>query len=347
MKEYLDLMRKVMDEGVDRSDRTGTGTRSLFGAQIRFDLQQGFPAVTTKKLAWNALKSELLWFIEGSGDNNRLKEILYGDRNSPKNTIWSDNAEASYWKPKAKYEGDLGRIYGVQWRSWQMPARPGLKGVWDAVIGKKHYKDQLMELIDGIKKDPYGRRHIITGWNPGEIHNMALPPCHVMSQFYVQPLNEEEIRMSYLRARGNIKTLEARLVFDTDSNGVSRQGRTKTLADLAEVGLPTHKLSCQLYQRSADLFLGVPFNIASYALFTHMIAQVCGMVVGEFVHTFGDLHIYNDHFDQVKLQLSRKPDIPPQLKINTDVHNIESFVMDDFELTNYFPQEAIKAKMAV
>jgi thymidylate synthase len=347
MKEYLDLMQKVMDEGVDRSDRTGTGTRSLFGAQVRFDLQEGFPAVTTKRLAWKAMVSELIWFIEGSGDNNRLKEILHGDYHSPKGTIWSENAEASYWKPKAKFDGDLGRIYGVQWRTWQLPARSGWLGVWDAITGKKHYKDQLTELIDGIKKDPCGRRHIITGWNPGEINQMALPPCHVMSQFYVTPYSDDEIQTVYLTARGQLKTLEDRLAFDTDANGESRQSRRKTMADLQELNLPTGKLSCQLYQRSADLFLGVPFNIASYALFTHMIAQVCNLDVGEFVHTFGDLHIYHNHFDAVAIQLARTPDTMPQLKINTDVHCIESFVMDDFELVDYNPQPAIKAPMAV
>lgn len=347
MKEYLDLMQRVMDEGVDRSDRTGTGTRGIFGAQVRFNLREGFPAVTTKRLAWKAVVSELLWFIEGSGDNNRLKEILHGDRESEKTTIWSENAEASYWKPKARFDGDLGRIYGVQWRSWQMPGRSGLKGIWDAIIGRKFYKDQLAELINGIKKDPYGRRHIITGWNPGELDQMALPPCHVMSQFYVQPLNDEEIRIAYFTARGKLKTLDERKAFDMDANGVSRESRHKTLADLEAIGVPTHKLSCQLYQRSADLFLGVPFNIASYALFTHMIAQVCGLDVGEFVHTFGDLHIYHNHFDQVKEQLARTPDVMPKLKMNTDVHNIESFVMDDFTLEGYKPQAAIKAPMAV
>lgn len=347
MKQYLDLMQKVMDHGVDRADRTGTGTRGLFGEQIRFNLQDGFPAVTTKRLAWKAMVSELLWFIEGSGDNNRLKEILHGDRNSEKGTIWTENAEASYWKPKAKFDGDLGRIYGVQWRTWQLPARKGWLGVWDFLTGKKHYKDQLAELIQGIKKDPYGRRHIITGWNPGELDQMALPPCHVMSQFYVTPLSDDEVQKIYLTARGKLKTLEERMKFDTDRNGLSRQGRRKTVADLNELGLPTGKLSCQLYQRSADLFLGVPFNIASYALFTHMIAQVCNLEVGEFVHTFGDLHIYKNHFDQVKEQLKRTPDTLPTLKINTDVHNIESFVMDDFELVDYHPQAAIKAPMAV
>lgn len=347
MKQYLDLMQKVMDHGVDRNDRTGTGTRGLFGEQIRFNLQDGFPAVTTKRLAWKAMVSELLWFIEGSGDNNRLKEILHGEYHSAKPTIWSENANAEYWKPKAAFPGDLGRIYGVQWRSWQLPARTGWLGLWDALTGKKHYKDQLAELIEGIKKDPYGRRHIITGWNPGELDQMALPPCHVMSQFYVTPLNDDEVQIAYMTARGKLKNLEERMRFDTDRNGLSRQGRRKTVADLNELGIPIAKLSCQLYQRSADLFLGVPFNIASYALFTHMIAQVCNLEVGEFVHTFGDLHIYKNHFDQVKEQLTRVPDTLPTLKINTDVHNIESFVMDDFALEDYNPQASIKAPMAV
>jgi thymidylate synthase len=347
MKQYLELMNKVMREGVDRNDRTGTGTRGLFGAQVRFDLKDGFPAVTTKRLAWKAMVSELIWFIEGSGDNNRLKEILHGDRDSDKGTIWTENAEAPYWKPNAKFDGDLGRIYGVQWRSWQLPARSGWRGVLDAITGKKFYKDQLAELIEGIKMDPFGRRHIITGWNPGELDQMALPPCHVMSQFYVTPFNEAEIQTVYLTARGKLDSLEERVKFDTDLNGLSRQGRKKNLMDLRELGLPTGKLSCQLYQRSADLFLGVPFNIASYALFTHMIAQVCNLEVGEFVHTFGDVHIYNNHFTQVREQLARTPDVLPTLKINTDILNIEDFTMSDFELVDYNPQAAIKAPMAV
>ena len=205
MKTYLDSLKYVLDNGQVRDDRTGTGTIGVFGMQQRYDLSKGFPAVTTKRLAFKACLSELLWFIEGSGDERRLREILHGSRDSEKTTIWTANAEADYWKPKAKFEGDLGRVYGVQWRDFG--------GV-----------DQLTSLIEGIRKDPYGRRHILTAWNPAELDQMALPPCHCFAQFYV-------------------------------ANG---------------------KLSCQMYQRSCDMFLGVPFNIASYSLLTHMIAQEIG-----------------------------------------------------------------------
>jgi thymidylate synthase len=257
---------------------------------MRFDLAEGFPAVTTKKLAWRAVVSELLWFIEGSGDENRLKEILHGERYSEKKTIWSDNATAPYWTKKKlqRHAGDLGRIYGVQWRRWRKPVIRINK-----VVLQNH--DQLLELIDGIKSDPYGRRHIITAWNPGELDLMALPPCHMMSQFYV-------------------------------SNG---------------------RLSCQMYQRSADMFLGVPFNIASYALFTHMIAQACNLEVGDLIITVGDAHIYNNHFEQVKEQLSRKPLPLPTLQLNPSIETVTNFDMDDIELVNYEYHDAIKAPMAV
>jgi len=204
MKQYHEALKQILENGKNKTDRTGVGTRSVFGYQMRFNLQEGFPAVTTKKLAWRAVVSELLWFLEGSGDERRLAEILHGTRDSSKNTIWTANAEADYWKPKAKFEGDLGRVYGVQWRHWQ---RPFLNSDID----------QLENLIEGIKKDPGSRRHIMTAWNPGELDQMALPPCHILSQFNV-----------------------------TDGY-----------------------LSCQLYQRSCDMFLGVPFNIASYSLLTY------------------------------------------------------------------------------
>lgn len=281
MKEYNDALRFILENGVESEDRTGEGTLSYFGHQMRFDLSKGFPAVTTKKLAWKAMVSELLWFIEGSGDEKRLREILHGDRNSPKPTIWTANAEADYWKPKAKFEGDLGRVYGVQWRSWQ------------GADGQIH--DQLKQLIYDLINNPYSRRHILNAWNVAEINQMALPPCHTFSQFYV------------------------------------RNGR----------------LSCQMYQRSADFFLGVPFNIASYSLFTHMLAQVCGLQVGEFIHTFGDAHIYLNHIDAVHEQLKREPYELPTLKINPEVKDIEKFTMNDFELLNYKHHEAIKAPMAV
>ena len=289
-KVYLDALQDILDNGEDRPDRTGTGTRSIFGLQMRFDLTNGFPAVTTKKLAWRAVVSELLWFIEGSGDENRLKEILHGERYSDKKTIWSDNAQADYWVKKRlqRHPGDLGRVYGVQWRRWRKPLIRINK-----VVLQNH--DQLLELIAGIKDDPYSRRHIITAWNPGELDLMALPPCHMMAQFYV-------------------------------ANG---------------------KLSCQMYQRSADMFLGVPFNIASYALFTHMIAQVCNLEVGDLVIVIGDAHIYNNHFDQVKEQIKRKPLPLPILKLNPDISVITEFEMEDIALEGYESHEAIKAPMAV
>jgi thymidylate synthase len=287
---YLNTLKDILATGEQRPDRTGVGTISKFGVQMRFDLQQGFPAVTTKKLAWKACVSELLWFIEGSGDENRLKEILHGERYTDKKTIWSDNATAPYWTSKRlqRHAGDLGRVYGVQWRKWRAP----LVRINKVVLQNC---DQLLNLIDGLKKDPYGRRHIITAWNPGELELMALPPCHMMSQFYV-------------------------------SNG---------------------RLSCSMYQRSADMFLGVPFNIASYALFTHMIAQACGLEVGELIITLGDAHIYTNHVDQVNEQLARKPLPLPELKLNPAVKDITGFTMDDIELINYTSHDAIKAPMAV
>ena len=296
MKQYHDILRQVLNDGIDREDRTGVGTRSLFGLQMRFDLQEGFPAVTTKKLAWKAVVSELLWFIEGSGDERRLAEI-----NSSPTTIWTANAEADYWKPKAKFEGDLGRVYGVQWRHWR-------KYDEMLVMGDAHNKDgykriavdrgeidQLAGLIEGIKNDPNGRRHILTAWNVAELDQMALPPCHCFAQFFVH-------------------------------NG---------------------KLSCQMYQRSADLFLGVPFNIASYALLTHMIAQVCDLNVGELIMTFGDAHIYKNHFDQVNEQLVREPYQLPYLWLNSDIKNIDDFRMEHIDLCNYVSHGTIKAPMAV
>lgn len=296
MKQYHDVLRQVLNDGIDRDDRTGVGTRSLFGLQMRFDLQEGFPAVTTKKLAWKAVVSELLWFIEGSGDERRLAEI-----NSSPTTIWTANAEADYWKPKAKFEGDLGRVYGVQWRHWR-------KYDEMLVMGNAHNKDgykriavdrgeidQLAVLIEGIKNDPNGRRHILTAWNVAELDQMALPPCHCFAQFFVH-------------------------------NG---------------------KLSCQMYQRSADLFLGVPFNIASYALLTHMVAQVCDLEVGELIMTFGDAHIYKNHFDQVNEQLVREPYSLPTLSLNPNIKNIDDFCMENIELNGYTSHGTIKAPMAV
>lgn len=290
MQEYHQVLKDVLENGSERSDRTGVGTLSKFGIQMKFDLKQGFPAVTTKKLAWKSVVSELLWMIEGSGDELRLREILHGDRNSPKTTIWTDNANAEYWvnRRHKRSQGDLGRVYGVQWRKWRKPLIRGNK-----VVLQNH--DQLIELIDQIQMDPYSRRHILSAWNPGETEFMALPPCHMMAQFYV-------------------------------SNG---------------------KLSCQMYQRSADLFLGVPFNIASYALLTHMIAQVCNLEVDELTICLGDAHIYNNHIDQVKELLTRSPLPLPSLWLNPDISRIDHFGMEDIALVNYTSHAALTATMAV
>jgi len=302
MKTYLDALQQVLDTGVTRKDRTGTGTIGVFGMQQRYDLSTGFPAVTTKKLAWRSVVSELLWFIEGSGDENRLREILHGSTESSKTTIWSANATAPYWTPRAKYPGDLGRVYGVQWRHWRTPMETG--GSFTNDFGHSFSVreginivevDQIKQLIEGIKADPYGRRHILSAWNPGELNLMALPPCHCFAQFYVA------------------------------------DGR----------------LSCQMYQRSCDMFLGVPFNIASYSLLTAMIAQVCGLEVGEFVHVLGDAHIYLNHVDQVKEQLTREPLPAPTLWLNPDVTDITRFSMDDIRLNDYQSLSSISASMAV
>lgn len=276
MKQYHELLEDILNNGERKDDRTGVGTISVFGRQLRFDLSKGFPAITTKKLAWKSVVSELLWFIEGTGDERRLAEILHGSRDTERSTIWTGNAQAAYWTAKARYDGDLGRVYGVQWRDW--------RGV-----------DQLANLIEGIKKDPNGRRHIITAWNVDELDQMALPPCHVLAQFYV-------------------------------SNG---------------------KLSCHMYQRSVDVFLGLPFNIASYALLTHMIAQVCDLKVGELIISTGDTHIYSNHVEQVNEQLSREEYPLPALFLNPEIKDIDKFLMDDILLFDYQSHGTIKAEMAV
>jgi thymidylate synthase len=264
MRQYLDLMRHIMDNGVEKGDRTGTGTKSVFGYQMRFDLSKGFPVLTTKKVHLRSIIHELLWFLKGDQNIAYLKE----------NGV-------SIWDEWADENGNLGPVYGVQWRSWPTPDGGSI--------------DQIEKLIDGIKNNPNSRRHIVSAWNVAEVDSMALPPCHTMFQFYV--------------AEG--------------------------------------KLSCQLYQRSADVFLGVPFNIASYALLTMMVAQVCDLEPGDFVHTFGDAHLYSNHMEQTELQLSRETKELPILKMNPTVKNIFEFKFEDFELLNYDPHPHIKAPVAV
>ena len=302
MNQYLNALQEVLNKGTVRDDRTGVGTIGLFGMQQRYNLAESFPAVTTKRLAWRACVGELLWMIEGSGDERRLAEITHNDRKGAV-TIWTPNALAPYWKPKAKFEGDLGRVYGVQWRHWRTPiehSSTSFKDDFGTTYNRQssiHFKevDQLITLINGIRQDPHGRRHILSAWNPGELDAMALPPCHVLAQFYV-------------------------------SNG---------------------QLSCQMYQRSCDMFLGVPFNIASYSLLTAMIAQVCGLQVGEFVHVLGDAHIYLNHVEQVKEQLKREPLPAPTLWLNPDITDITEFTMQDIRLDGYTSHNAIQAEMAV
>ncbi|MDE0956598.1 MAG: thymidylate synthase [Pseudomonadales bacterium] len=264
MQQYLQLMRHVRDTGALKEDRTGTGTLSVFGYQMRFDLSQGFPALTTKKLHLKSIIHELLWFLQGSTN------IQYLTDNGVR--IWDE------WADK---QGDLGPVYGSQWRSWPKPDGGHI--------------DQISQLVEQIKSNPDSRRLIVSAWNVGDVEHMALPPCHMMFQFYV-------------------------------ANG---------------------KLSCQLYQRSADIFLGVPFNIASYALLTMMVAQVCGLEVGDFVHTLGDAHLYSNHLEQVDLQLSRDTMALPQMHINPKVNDIFEFKIDDFELFNYQAHPHIKGAVAV
>ena len=296
----MELLKDILDNGEERTDRTSVGTISLFARQLKFDLRKGFPAITTKKLAWKAVVGELLWFIEGSSSERRLAEITHGTAEGTV-TIWTPNALAPYWKDKAQFKGDLGRIYGVQWRHWRSHIPEGEPDI-DDDYGKTWFDpiykeiDQLSILIEGIKKDPNSRRHILTAWNPGELDSMALPPCHVLCQFYVNKNKE---------------------------------------------------LSCHMYQRSVDAFLGLPFNIASYALLTHLIAQVCGLGVAELVISTGDTHIYTNHVEQVKEQLSREPLLLPKFKINHTIKNIDDFIPEDIELVEYKCYTAIKADMAV
>lgn len=309
MQQLHDLYKKVLEEGVHSDDRTGVGTIKLVGETMRFNLQEGFPATTTKRLAWKAMASELLWFVEGSHDERRLAEILYGTRDWDKKTIWTANYE-NQGVALGYSNGELGPVYGKQWREWNDTVISNdpieietLKYRGYHVVDSTFFHgvilkrtiDQLEVLIDGLKNNPDSRRHIMTAWNVGELDKMTLPPCHCFSQFFV-------------------------------NDG---------------------KLSCILYQRSCDLFLGVPFNIASYSLLTHMLAQVCGLEVGEFVWMGGDVHIYKNHVEAVQEQLAREPKELPTLWIDTSITSIEDFTMDSFKLENYNPDATIKAPMAV
>ncbi len=280
MRAYLDLLQKILDEGRDRDDRTGTGTRGIFGHQMRFDLREGFPLLTTKKLHLRSIIYELLWFLRGDTDIAWLKENRV--------SIWDEWATAEQTARFGRREGDLGPVYGHQWRNYGATARSD--GSWE-----NDGVDQVGKVVEQIRTNPSSRRLIVSGWNPREADQVALPPCHTLFQFYVQD----------------------------------------------------GELSCQLYQRSADVFLGVPFNIASYALLTLMVAQVCDLQAGEFVHTLGDAHLYRNHLDQARLQLTREPRSLPRMKLNPEVKDIFGFRFEDFELEGYDPHPHIKAEVSV
>lgn len=304
---YLNLLRDILDNGEDKMDRTGVGTRSVFGRILRHKLSDGFPLLTTKRVPFKAMVGELLWFIEGSGDERRLAEITFGTRDPEKKTIWSPNAEyttGSKFKPK--YVGDLGRVYGVQWRHWQhniinyygsSTVHPeGGETFYNASVTRGEV-DQLANVINKLKTNPTDRRMIISAFNVGEMDEMSLPPCHILSQFHVNQSRNE--------------------------------------------------LNCLMYQRSVDCGLGLPFNIASYALLTHLIAQVTGLNPGELIMTLGDVHIYKNHLDAIEMQLTREPLPAPKLILNPDIKNIDEFKMNDISIKDYQCHDSIKMHMAV
>lgn len=305
-QNYLNLLSHILDEGEERSDRTGVGTLSVFATQqLSFDLSLGFPLLTTKKMSFRQIAAELLWFIEGSSDERRLAEITHGSRDPTRSTIWTANAAADYWKG-GKFPGDLGRVYGVQWRRWRHNQVIDHRDEIEHGGGDKTYlgakvvqteHDQLSRVIETLKTNPHDRRMLITALNVGELDQMALPPCHLLMQFYASK--------------------------------------------------KTGKLSCQVYQRSVDTLLGLPYNIASYATLVHMIAQVTSFEPGTLSFSLGDTHIYLNHVEAVKQQLSRTPRVLPMLELDKDVRSIDDFKLDSFKLLGYDPYPPISAKMAV
>lgn len=303
--ELLALYEKIMKHGDDREDRTGVGTRALFGERLEIDLMGGMlPLATTKRVPFKSVLTELLWFIEGSGDERRLAELLHGSRDPEKKTIWSPNAEhttGSKFQPA--YPGDLGRVYGVQWRSWQniklngyedyLTHEDGSVTYFNAKV-QKSTVDQLGQVLTKLRTNPYDRRIVLSAWNPGELDQMALPPCHMFAQFFVKD----------------------------------------------------NRLSCQMYQRSVDSFLGLPFNIASYAMLTYMLAYCSNMLADRLIMVLGDTHIYHNHFEQVREQLARRPRAAPYIQIDGDVEHIDQFTQENFKVLGYDPHPAIKAEMA-
>lgn len=384
MKQYLDLLRDVHENGRGKADRTGTGTRAVFGRQIRMNLADGFPLLTTKKVFTRGILAELLWFLSGDTNEHTLRDqnVNIWKEWTPKGTELDvyerlalfraqdpaayqaalregncsplegesyadfrrrdEEADIAHYVPildaagiptHGEGSGDLGRIYSAQWRGWR-----SVDNVYDVRV-----VDQISNLIRDLKTNPTSRRHIVTAWNPGELDQMALPPCHCLFQFYCEELAESE-RRSLWEARMGRKLMTS---YDPSVYKRREDWEAGFEANMRADGIPRYRLSCQLYQRSADIFLGVPFNIASYAALTMMIAQCVNMVPGEFVHTFGDLHIYNNHTGQVEEQLQREPRPLPKLTINPAVKDIFSFKMDDFKLEGYDPHPAIKAEVSV